>query len=247
MAAASMTGFARSQGHDERYSWAWELKTVNNRGFDLRVRLAPGNDAMEPAVRKAAAEHVRRGSMSISLTIKRTAGAGTVKINHDLLDQFLSVVTALDTGNRIDPPRLDGLLALPGMVEAAEDAEPEIETRHAAMLDNLSEALEALVANRREEGARLAKVLAGILDTVATLADDATACAAAQPAALHERFTRQVEEFLASGQAISEERVAQEVALLATKADVREELDRLRAHLAAARDLLGASEPKPIK
>lgn len=243
MAVASMTGFARSQGHDDRCGWVWELKTVNNRGFDLRVRLAQGNDALEPAVRKAASESVKRGSMSIGLTVKRTAGAGAVRVNQDLLKQVLAVASDLEASGEIDRPRIDGLLALPGMVEAADDDEPEIETRHAAMIESFSNALDALVANRREEGKRLEPVLAGLLDTIAALSDEAAASAAMQPAALRDRFAQQIRDFLDSSQTVSEERLAQEVALLASKADVREELDRLRAHVAAARDLLGEAGP----
>jgi len=239
-----MTGFARSQGQDDRHGWAWELKTVNNRGFDLRVRLPQGNDALESAIRKAASGRVRRGSMSISLAVKRTVGAGAVRINQSLLKQFLTVVSELDTAHQVERPRVDGLLALPGMVEVVEDDEPEIETRHAAMMDGFVEALDALVANRREEGKHLAVVLSGLLDTIAGLAEEAAVCAATQPAALRDKFERQVQDFLAAGQTVSEERLAQEIALLASKADVREELDRLRAHVAAARELL--EEPEPI-
>lgn len=243
MAVASMTGFARSQGQDDRYGWSWELKTVNNRGFDLRVRLGSGNDQLEQAVRKIAADRVKRGSMSISLTAKRHAGAGAVKINRDLLAQFLSVVGELDTNNRVDPPRFDGLLSLPGMVEPADEDESAVEARHAAMMADYAEAIDALVANRREEGARLADVLADLLDTIESLSNDASATAAAQPEALRAKFLQQVEEFASNAQNLSEERLAQEVALLAVKADVREELDRLRGHIAAARDLLAEDGP----
>ena len=238
-----MTGFARSQGHDERCGWAWELKTVNNRGFDLRVRLPQGADALEPGVRQAARARVRRGSMAISLAVKSLAGAAAVKINHDLLAQIVAAIDDIGADGKVERPRLDGLLALPGMVETAEDDTPEIERRNAAMMAGLDNALEALVANRREEGERLAVILSGLLDTVAGLADEATACAAAQPAALRDKFERQVQDFVAGGQSVSEERLAQEIALLASKADVREELDRLRAHVAAARDLLSEAEP----
>ena len=243
MALASMTGFARSQGHDDRCGWAWELKTVNNRGFDLRVRLPQGSDALEPVVRNKASGQVKRGSMSIALTVRRAAGAGALKVNQDLLKQILGVVAELDASGKIDRPRIDGLLALPGMIEAADDEGPELETRQAAMLDSFAAALDSLVANRRDEGKRLEPVLTGLLDTIAGLADEATACAAMQPAALRDRFARQVQDFLESNQTVSEERLAQEVAVLATKADVREELDRLRAHVAAARGLIGETEP----
>lgn len=243
MTLASMTGFARSQGQDDHCSWAWELKTVNNRGFDLRVRLAQGTDAIEPLVRKMAAERVKRGSMSVGLTVKRSTGAGAVRINRDLLKQILAVAKELDASGAIERPRIDGLLALPGMVEAAEDDQPEVETRHAAMVDSFAEALGGLVANRREEGARLGPVLVNLLDTISGLTDEAIACAATQPEALRARLAKQVADFVDGGQTVSEERLAQEVALLATKADIREELDRLQAHVGAARELLKASDP----
>ena len=238
-----MTGFARSQGHDDRCSWAWELKTVNNRGFDLRVRLAQGNDALEPAVRKAASDRVKRGSMMIGLNVKRAVGAGAVKVNQELLKEILSVVAAVDASADVERPRIDGLLSLPGMVEPSEEDQPAVEARQAAMMADFKQALEALVTNRCDEGKRLEPVLVGLLETIAELADQAAACAATQPDALRERFAQQVQDFLDAGQSVSEERLAQEIALLATKADVREEIDRLRAHVGAARDLLGESGP----
>jgi uncharacterized protein (TIGR00255 family) len=237
---ASMTGFARSAGTADGLAWAWELRSVNGRGLDVRLRLPPGFDALEPALREAAGKVLRRGNVSATLTARREE-APRLAPDAAALDQVLSLAQALAA--RIEgapPPRAEALLALPGVLRPA-TPEPDSDLA-AAQADRLrtgfAAALEGLVAARREEGARLGAVLHALLDEIATLRDRAAAQAADQPAAHRARLLDAVRDLLAEVPALPEERIAQEVALLASRADVREELDRLGSHIAAARSLL---------
>ena len=241
-----MTGFARSEGDAPGISFAWEIKSVNGKSLDLRLRLAPGFDGLEPQLRAALASRFRRGNITAGLSVTRTAPPA-VRINRDMLAQFVGLLAEVsdEVTSRIkaDPPRLDGLLGLRGIIETVED-EPEavLETRRDAVLDAWSAALDRLARTRAEEGARLAAVLNEQLSQLAELAAAASASAAAQPEAIRTRLQGLLAELAGIAPTLPEERVAQEVAMLVSRADVREELDRLRAHLAQAGELLGRSE-----
>ena len=246
---ASMTGFARAQGEvggevegeAGAVSWIWELRSVNGRGLDVKLRLPTGLDAAEPALREATTKVLKRGNVSGTLSIKREAVAGYAT-DRAALERLTAL--AIDLTDNIPgalPPRAELLLALPGVLRPATGHE-ESEAQRAAVLAaaqaGFLAALQALVAARAGEGARLAAIVSGLLDDIAALASQATAEAAVQ-AGLHKaRLTAQLAELLGAMPALPEERIAQEVALLATKSDVREELDRLTAHVAAARELL---------
>lgn len=236
---ASMTGFARADGQSDSHVWTFEVKSVNGRGLDVRFRLPAGFDALETTARTEIARRLRRGNVSVALAVSRAAGAAAMRINRTLLDQLIAVCRDYaDAG--LAPPSLDGLLAIRGVVEPAEESESD-EARvqlEAAVAATLVEALERLVAARFAEGARLAEVLAAQIAEIERLTDEASRTAAMQPAALKERLRSQVQALLDSVPALPEERLAQEAALLIARADVREELDRLRAHVAAARELL---------
>ena len=237
-----MTGFARSGGERGAYAWTWELKSVNGRGLDLRCRMPSGHDALEPQVRSAAGKRFQRGNITINLQLQQTAGEGTVRINDAVLTQLVEVMQDLETRIVASPPRLDGLLALRGVMEIAEpeESESEREARERDMLANLNDALDALAAARQAEGERLAAILTAQLAEIETLVGAAAEAAEAQPAALKARLHEQVKALLDEEPALPEERLTQEVALLTMKADVREEIDRLGSHLAAARELLAA-------
>lgn len=243
MTIASMTGYARSEGRDAQVSWVWEAKSVNGRGLEVRVRVPAGHDALEAAAREAAARHLRRGNVQLSLNVSRIVEAPMVRVNTALLEQLLAMCQSWQHRfPAVEPARWDGLLSVKGVLEQveAEDADPEAarQSREVAMRADLDTAMAALAAMRAVEGGRLAGVLTGQLDEMAALAGRAAACAALRPEAIRERMKAQVAAVLEAAPALSEERVAQEVALLAVKADVREELDRLAAHVAAARDLV---------
>ncbi|MEE9480415.1 MAG: YicC/YloC family endoribonuclease [Kiloniellales bacterium] len=240
---ASMTGFARREGGDARVTWSWEIKSVNGRSLDVRCRVPSGHERLEAAARAALPKACARGNVSIALSVGRGDVAPGLRVNRDLLDQVIALAGELETSlgsGRVAPPRLDGLLAIRGVLETANEDEPAEETaaREAAMQGDLEAALDDLVAARRSEGTHLKAAVEAHLTTVETLTAAAAACAATQPDALRERLKTQVEALLDSVPALSEDRLAQEAALLIARGDVREELDRLGAHVAAARALL---------
>jgi uncharacterized protein (TIGR00255 family) len=235
-----MTGFARSSGTLEGMAWAWEVRSVNGRGFDLRLRLPPGCDALEPGLREAAAAVLKRGNVSATLTLTRETGPRLAP-DPAALEQALALAMAL--ASRIEgapPPRAEALLALPGVLRPAVAQEDGAlsEPQMAALRAGFAEALAALAAARGAEGARLAAVLGGQLAEIAALQARAAEQAAEQPAAHRARMLESLREMLREAPSLPEERIAQEVALLAARSDVREELDRLASHIAAARALL---------
>ena len=240
MPVASMTGFARGAGHDGPLTWTWEAKTVNARGFDMRCRLPPGMESLEPEARRAAAERIKRGNLQLSLQADGRPGEGKLRVNREALEQIVAVLGELRDEVGGPPPSIDGLLRIRGVVESADDDEtPEArERREGLMTESLRETLDALVAARREEGARIAAVLDGELGEIASLAGRAAECAALRPAAVRRRLEQQIAELGDATPPLSEERLAQEVALLLVKSDVREELDRIRAHVESGRELL---------
>ena len=242
MPVASMTGFARGTGQDGSVAWAWEAKSVNGRGLDVRCRLPAGMDAFDPEIRRIAGELFARGSLSVSLQIDGGQGQTRLSVNREALDQMLDVCRELRQEVDAAPPSLEALLAIRGVVELAEEEEaPEARgQRDALIVSNLRETLDALLVSRRDEGARIASVLADQLDEIARLAEQAADNAALQPEALRARLTERVGALIDATPALPEERLAQEVALLLVKSDGREEIDRLRAHVAAARELIEA-------
>jgi uncharacterized protein (TIGR00255 family) len=240
-----MTGFARAAGQMDDIGWQWEIKSVNGRGLDLRIRLAPGSESLEVATRAALAEKFSRGSFSVNLTVTRSGSAGRFVLNRELLDQLVSVMAEVKA--RVPdaaPPQIDGLLRVKGVLEEVEanDSEEAKAARDKAMLKSLAEALAAIAAARAAEGAKLAAVLEAHVGKIATLAAQAAGIAGAQPNAIRDRLQAKLKDLLGGG-SIAEDRLIQEAALLAAKADVREELDRLNAHVAQARELMAAKEP----
>lgn len=240
LSVASMTGFARRAGGDGRIAWTWEVKSVNGRSLDVRCRLPSGYDALEPAVRGAVQARCARGNVQVSLSLDRAETPQTLQVNRELLNQLLALVGELQEQVDAAPPRLDGLLAVRGVVETVEEPESEEirDSREVALKADLEALIEDLAAARRQEGARLEEAVRGHLEEIARLAGSAAESAAAQPDALRERLRQQVNELLQAQPGLPEERLAQEAAVLATKADVREELDRLQSHVTAARELL---------
>ena len=238
----SMTGFARAEGDRLGIAWAWELKSVNGKSLDLRLKLAPGFDTLEPQLRAALAGRFRRGNFSASLMVTRTAPAA-VRVNRETLAQLVSLMNELAGEIEAAPPRIDGLLALRGVVEVVED-EPEavLEERRYAVLDSWGFALDRLAEARAEEGARLGVVLHSQLSELDGLVEAASECAAAQPAAIRQRLLTALAGLSDLVPGMPDERVAQEMALLIARADIREELDRLRAHIEQAADLLKQDE-----
>jgi uncharacterized protein (TIGR00255 family) len=238
-ALASMTGFSRTEGVENGLAWAWELRSVNGRGMDLKMRLPAGFDALEPGLRDLAAKALRRGNVGVNLTVKREERQRLVA-DPAVLDDLLHLAATIAA--RIPgapPPRAELLLALPGVMRPPTATEEGVgEAALAAVRAGFAAALAGLVAARQEEGARLAGLLGMQLDTIASLRDQAEAEAADQPRLQRDRMMEGLRALLADQPGLPQERIAQEVAILATRSDVREELDRLSAHIDAARQLL---------
>jgi uncharacterized protein (TIGR00255 family) len=237
---SSMTGFARADGHEDGVSWVWELKSVNSKSLDLRFRLPAGMEAMELQLRASLAQRLKRGALSATLTVVRAATAGGLRVNREALAQVTALAQELVAEGKAAPPRADGLLALRGVLESGEEGEDEArrEHRQAVLVKSWEAALDQLAAMRLAEGARLIPVLEMRLAEIAQLVAAAEDNASARPEALKARLSEMVGELLGASPALPPERLAQEAALLVAKADIREELDRLSAHIVAAQELL---------
>ena len=240
-----MTGYARAEGAEETLAWTWEAKSVNGRGLELRCRLPAGYDLLEIPAREAAGKRFKRGSLNLALAVRRQAGPGPVQVNEARLARLAEIAAAWH--RRLPdfrPASVDGLMGLRGVLEAAEaEEDSEAAAAHAApMLATLDRALDSLAAARAAEGARLAQALGSRLDQMAGLIERASAAASTDPAARRERLREQVRALTDASPGLSEDRLMQEAALLAAKGDVAEEIERLRSHVAAARDMLGAAE-----
>ena len=252
-ATSSMTGFARAEGRAAAavpFTWTWEVRSVNGKSLDVRMRLPHGFDSLEIPARQAATAVFTRGSVSLNLTIASESVSSDIGIDEALLDSLIALAARKTAqfsavGQGIAPASLDGLMALAkgrGSAEAALDAEA-LAARDAALLLGLKTALSALDRARKEEGARLVPVLLGHLATISALCAAAERHAVTQPAALRDALVAQLKELAGEIPALAPERIAQEAAILAAKADVREELDRLTSHVLQAQELLSKGEP----
>jgi uncharacterized protein (TIGR00255 family) len=241
----SMTGYGRAHGARPGVSFVVELKSVNGRGLDMRVRLAPGFDALEPEVRRRIGKALTRGSLTVSLNVDREGEGGRVVVNHQALEAVLEGFKWLESRVDAEKPRLDGIMGLKGVLEQHETAlsADEEEAMNAAILAAFDEAIAALVSARAEEGARIAAILGDRVDEIAALTKAAELHPGRSRDAILARLRQQLAELSEASTGLSEERLAQEAMLLATKADIREELDRLGAHIAAARALLASGGP----
>ena len=240
MTVSSMTGFARVVGEEGAHNWTWEVRSVNGKGLDARCRLPTGLEALEAEVRAAAAKRFARGSVSLTLALKRAPGGMEVTVNRDLLARLGEIATDVAHSMNVDPPRLDGLLSVRGVLDVREPEEDEAETasRKQAVMVSLDQVLDDLATTRDAEGGRTDGVLRGHLTELGELVEQARNVAAIQPDALRARLKLQIDALLDAAPTLPAERLAQEAALLITRADVREELDRLSAHVAAAEELL---------
>jgi uncharacterized protein (TIGR00255 family) len=245
MPLASMTGFARTQGHAGAYGWSWELKSVNAKGLDLRLRLPPGWDVLESPVRALASRALSRGAVTASLDVKRDGAAPSVSVNEDALAAILATVKSVAARVGAEPPRFDSILGLRGVIEVvdAEESAEERASAEKAAIDGFERALAALVTARAEEGATVARALETHLARIAALVAEAEASPVRKPEAIRARLAAQLKMLLDTGEKFDPDRLHQEALMLATKADVQEEIDRLKAHVAAARELLKAGGP----
>lgn len=244
MALVSMTGFADAQGAFDTLRWRWELRSVNGRSLDLRLRVPPGMESLEPAARVLAGERFRRGNIQAVLGFEQQEGARRLKIDAGALADAVRLANEIAAKSGLAPARVDGILALKGVIvqeeNLAADA-PERGARDAAILESLSLAFDSLTRARAIEGAKLTAILARTAGEIARLIEDARALAAAQPGVIRDRLRAQLAQLMEQSQS-GDERVAQEIALLAARADIREELDRLHAHVEEAHRLMSSGE-----
>ena len=242
---SGMTGFARRDGAHGAWTWSVEARSVNGRNLEVRFRGPPGFDALERIARDGGQARFQRGQINVGIQAKRSGNAGKARIDTAELERLIALSIPYVAFGQVAPPRFDGLLAVPGVIETSDDADDPDQRKalEAAMAASIGEALDGLKVARDEEGAALAAVLTGLVDRIETLRADAEGQAAAQGPALKERYRLRIAELAGEGAANLEERIVQEAAMLAMKADVREELDRLSAHVAGARTLLADGGP----
>jgi uncharacterized protein (TIGR00255 family) len=240
MTLSSMTGFARSYGVAGAYAWGWEIKSVNAKGLDLRFRLPAGWDAVEVPARACGTEKLSRGTVYANLTVERKGIQPKVKVNEPVLAAVLATLKSISGKVEAAPPSLDGILSLKGVIEVTEDDEREEDHRAAAtaIVAGFDEALVALIGMRRAEGSTLGRLLSERLQEIADLTARAEKAPGRKPEAVRARLAEQVSTLLAASERFDSDRLYQEAVLLAAKADIREELDRLASHVAQAKKLL---------
>jgi uncharacterized protein (TIGR00255 family) len=245
MALSSMTGFARSHGASGPYTFEWELKSVNAKGFDLRMRMPPGWDELEAFAKKRAGEVLSRGTIYANLNVKRANTASTIRINEDVLNSIVRVAGVL--AGKIDAvaPSIDGLLGIKGVIEVVEPESDEAEDKaaKAAATAAFEQALADLVAMRQREGVTLGQILSQRMEEIERLAEKAEAAPGRKPEAIKARLAEQVAALLESSDRFDADRLNQEAILIAAKADIREELDRIASHISQTREMIGKGGP----
>jgi uncharacterized protein (TIGR00255 family) len=245
MTIKSMTGFARADGSIGNLSWHWELRSVNGRSVDIRLRLPPGFESLEPRVRESVGKRIGRGSLTVNLSVRRTYGQAQIQLNEVALKQVLEALDRLRAAVPVGPPSAEALLGIKGVLELVEpeESEGEASARTEAMLANLGEALDGMLKARAEEGRRLQAVVLDQLAAIERLVATIEHLPARSVDAIKQRLKEQVARLMETGMGLDEQRLYQEAALLATRADAEEELKRLAAHISAARELLKSREP----
>ena len=245
MSLQSMTGFARFDGVCDGDSWIWELRAVNSKGLDLRLRLPPGFENLDPLIRKAVSQRFKRGAIQVSLHLNMRTRESQTELNQDLLTQILALSRRLQRDQGLSPLSMDALLSLRGVIVQTEqeDSAEQCAALQDALARSLGDALGQLERARQQEGRQIGAIITGCLDDIEALHAQAVALDSLTPHAIRDSLHRRLDDLLGQETALSPERLAQEVALLAAKADIREELDRLAAHVDTARDLLEAGGP----
>ena len=245
MVLSSMTGFARSNGASGPYAFEWELKSVNAKGFDLRMRLPPGWDELEAFAKKRAGEVLSRGTVYANLSVKRANAVSTIRINEEVLASIVRVAEVL--AGKIDAvaPSIDGLLAIKGVIEVVEPEgnEEEDKAARAAAADSFEQALGNLVEMRQREGATLGQILIQRMDEIERLAKKAEAAPGRKPDAIRARLAEQIAALLDTSDRFDPDRLNQEAIMIAAKADIREELDRIASHISQTREMIGKGGP----
>jgi uncharacterized protein (TIGR00255 family) len=240
MTTSSMTGFARREGSLEDWIWAVEARSVNGRNLEVRFKGPNGFETLERLVRDAAQARFQRGQINVTIQARASSSARRSNLNLEILERYIAFGESFVAAGRAVAPRIDGLLALPGVIEISDNDAGSADhgQLESAMAGSVAEALDALKQSRAEEGRSIARVLTGFLDAIESLITAAEVEASQQPALIKARFERRLIELL--GDSVTQDRIVQEAAVMAVKTDVREEMDRLIGHVAAARNLLAA-------
>lgn len=245
MTLSSMTGFGRAQGQFENHNWVWEIRSVNGKGLDVRMRIPPGLDAFDQFVKATLKAELSRGNINVSLQLQKENKDAEVKINDQALDKL--ILTAKDAADKhnLPMPSIDSLLAIRDIVEitAMEEGEETLKALDEALKASFMEAVRAIKKSRADEGAATFEMLSDILNDVEQLLKEGEDIAAKQPDTLKQKFEEKVTALFDNNQGVDEDRIAQEIVILATKADVKEETDRLHAHINSARKLMNESGP----
>ncbi len=234
-----MTGFARAAGSVDGTAIAWEARSVNGKGLDVRLRLPPGMERLELPSRQAIQKHFARGNVQATLTVSRSGAAVQPVVNEEFLKDVAALAIRLQQQFGCAPPTADGLLSLRGVLDMPEvpDTPETVERIDSEVLQVLDRALAGLAASREREGVALRELLLGHLDAIERLTLRAEADRSREPAAIRERIAQQVRLLIDAAPALDEQRLHMEAAFLATKADIREEIDRLKTHVASGRKL----------
>ena len=245
MTINSMTGFARATGASGPLSWQWELKSVNGKALDVRLRLPPGVDHLEAEMRAKLGFHIKRGNIQVSLNVSKPEAGDAIRVNESLLNQLADLAENLRAKRNGPPVQAEHLLGLRGVLDVAEPIANEDETaaRDQAMLASFAECVTALAAARAAEGQRLKTVLTEQIARITALAAAAKAHPSRAPEAIKTRLKEQVARLMEASASFDEARLHQEAVLLATRIDIEEELDRLSSHIEAAQALLASREP----
>ncbi|MCL3882653.1 YicC/YloC family endoribonuclease [Marivita sp. GX14005] len=243
----SMTGYASGQGAGLGLSWSWDLRSVNARGLDLRIRVPDWIDGLEPALRKKLGERLARGSVTLSLRVQSAGADAALELNAAQMERVLDALSRIEAeammrGLSLTASSAADLLALRGVMDAPQD-QVDPDKLRAALLEDVSPVLDSLIAAREAEGAALLTILSDQLDQLEHLTAAAARVAEERRGEQQDRLRAALARVTDTQDGIDEQRIAQELALIAVKADVTEEIDRLRAHIAAARDLLAAEGP----
>ena len=240
-----MTGFARSQGTLEDLTWHWELRSVNGRGLDIRLRFPPGYEALEQPARKTLSSAFARGNVSANLTARRTTNDVEIQLNEHVLHQVLAAVEKIRALTNAPAPTAEGLINTKGVLDILDKTEStdRQDVKQNELLSGLDHAITELKAMRGSEGQQLHKIIQKQLDEIDQNAKAIKQAASNQPEKVAKRFKQQIDALLGGDTSIQQDRLHQEIAVLLTKADVSEELDRIDAHIIAARELLQQASP----
>jgi uncharacterized protein (TIGR00255 family) len=234
-----MTGFARTDGHAKGLSWYWEVKSVNSRSLDVRVRLPPGLEGLEGEIKSLAQTRFNRGSLQVVLELK-SEFESRMRVNEAALSEVLALAKSLQKKHKLPPPSIEGLLSLRGVLETVEPStnEKTAGVRRRLLLGSLAEAFGILAESRRSEGERLRVLLLNQIQRIGQLAAEARDSPSRSPENVRARLRDQIERLLTAGGSFDPDRLHQEALLIAARSDIQEELDRLFAHVAAALELL---------